>query len=753
MPDIILSGCAPVPLAHYLKALAILRIVAESSSETSKTTASWEADQLRLNSRFDADALVGFFLNDYRPTAVLAPWNGGSGFFPKDNDEALSAIEKGEAKRLDPYRSGIAAARRELARLDLKAKPDGDTKGLLLQSCRNAFPEDALGWLDAVFVLGQDGAKFPPLLGTGGNDGRLEFTNNFMQRITEVMDPATGTPTADSERWLRAALFGTPAPGLAAKAPIGQFFPGAAGGANGTSGFDAPSAVNPWDFILMIEGALLFAAASVRRLESVDGGLFIYPFCVRQVGVGYASAAGSDEKDARCEMWMPLWNTPTTLPELRAIFSEGRAQVRGRAARSGVDFAQAAVTLGVDRGIAAFQRYGFQVRNGLSYFATPLERVIVRRNARADLLADIEHWHDRLRQKAGPTQDAPASAARALNILERRIVELCREDSTSSSQAVLAALGNAERALAKSFAWSVKKDTYQRQNMYPLHSLKPQWITDANDGSMEFRLAASLAGMRAWLGGKETLYFRQHLEPLEMGANNERSWASWDKTPSHDVVWNDGDLAGALNAILARRLIRVEKSGARGWPDFSPCEAKLTDITAFIEGRTNDALLADLIWGLSLVDWETILRTRRSEKAARLAAEANADSNKNSEHAEADEDVTPQAEVPSMEEEQQAIPSAFYALLRLCFRAAKADDTIPLDARILHRAMSGDGTAAAELAARRLRASGKAPLVASLPVRGDIAQRTAAAMLFPIGYRDFHLLEHMILKQPNQQNT
>ena len=260
---------------------------------------------------------------------MLAPWNGGSGFFPKDNDEALTAIEKGNASRLEAYRAGIAAARKELNRLALKAKPDGEAKTLLLQSCRNSFPEDALGWLDAVFVLGQDGAKFPPLLGTGGNDGRLEFTNNFMQRITEVMDPATGEPTAESARWLRAALFGSAAPGLTTKAPVGQFFPSAAGGANATSGFDAASAVNPWDFILMIEGALLFAAASVKRLESADGGALVYPFCVRQAGVGYASAAGADEAEARCEMWMPLWSKPTTLAELRAIFSEGRAQVRG----------------------------------------------------------------------------------------------------------------------------------------------------------------------------------------------------------------------------------------------------------------------------------------------------------------------------------------------------------------------------------------------------------------------------------------
>ena len=65
-----------------------------------------------------------------------------------------------------------------------------------------------------------------------------------MQRITELINLGNGQPTAESERWLRAALFGSSAHGSTAKAPVGQFFPGAAGGANGTSGFDAPSAVN-----------------------------------------------------------------------------------------------------------------------------------------------------------------------------------------------------------------------------------------------------------------------------------------------------------------------------------------------------------------------------------------------------------------------------------------------------------------------------------------------------------------------------
>jgi len=58
---------------------------------------------------------VDFFLNRYQPTPVLAPWNGGSGFFPKDNKEAINAISKSANTRFADYQSGISAAR-EFAR-------------------------------------------------------------------------------------------------------------------------------------------------------------------------------------------------------------------------------------------------------------------------------------------------------------------------------------------------------------------------------------------------------------------------------------------------------------------------------------------------------------------------------------------------------------------------------------------------------------------------------------------------------------
>jgi CRISPR-associated protein Csx17 len=722
MPELALTGCAPVPLAHYLKALGILRLVSEQLDTTVK--AAWRDDRLVLHTEVTRDLMVTFFSREYRPSPVLAPWNGDGGFFPESRRgarETLATIEESGAARLEAYRSSIRAIRSTLDQARMIERPADDQKDALLLALRNELPEVAIGWLDAVTILTTDGAKFPPLLGTGGNDGSLDFSKNLMQRITEVMDTATGEPTPVSRRWLIAALFGEAAPGLATKAPIGQFFPGAAGGANATSGFDAPSAVNPWDFILMIEGALLFAAASVKRLESAGEGALIYPFCVRQAGVGYASAAGSDEAEARCEMWLPLWERPTSLAELHAVFGEGRAQVRGRPARNGVDFAQAVVTLGVDRGLTAFQRYGFQVRNGLSYFATPLERVVVRRNKRVDLLADTERWHDRLRQKAGPkaNPEPPASVARSLNQLERRILELCRDGGNGTLLAVLAALGAAECALAKSFKWTT--DNY----IQPLRGLTRRWLELADDGSSEFRLAAALASVRASVG-KDTLWVRQHLEPLEMGSTGGRAWVSWADQPGNDVVWHAGDLASVLNAILLRRLVRFEKAGTGGWGDIASRFARLDDITAFIEGRVNEELLANLLWGIACVDHGD------SALACTTTGESQRFGNGNSD----------------------IVPSALYAQLKLCHHpCAKGEQSIPLVPAILIRAMNGDGKAASELASRRLTASGCRPLIKSLPVSGDVARRTAAAMLFPISNHDFRLLKQSITHKPKEQTA
>ena len=786
MHTLTLKGCAPVPLAHYLKALGILRLVGESEQGDVTASCFWENNQLVLKSQFDREKLVEFFFCDYRPTPIMVPWSGEHFFAVNQKqpassfDEvptkarAIEAILSNTAPRLLAYVSALRDTYGAMDRAGVKKKKDIEGSGgpqrrlkaEMLKSLRGSLPDGALAWMDAAAIIEPDAVAFNVLLGGGGgSDGNSHFSDNFMQSLWMALPEfdvqrrkpvkAVGKDAVfDSRAALNESLFGTQGEGtkIPELSPV-LFDAVRRGGPNQTTGFEAKAASNPWDFILMLEGSVLFAGAIGRKLDDHREPSARFPFLFQASPVGLGSSY-LGESSGR-ELWLPLWSKPAALAEIRALLAEGRVEKHGRMAKRGTDAFVAAAQLGFDRGITGFQRIGFfKGRIGGDNYFTAIDqgRITPRRNHSVDLLREADEWLTRLNNTA-TSDKCPASVASAVVALERRIADLAvapQEDSTNRLLAVLAALGATERALAKSFKWA--KEAY----IPPLSGLSAGWV--AVDVSREdegvaaaFHLAASLAGVRASFGkGKETLRFRQHLEPLTMGANEKESWVKWDKQPSNDVAWHEGDLTDSLNAMLARRLVRVEKSGARGWPDFSHFTASLRDITAFIEGDINEPLLADLIWGLSLVDWEEILRQRRREKQARADATANAAPEEQNDAVEAAAEDASQIQMATTDDEQSAIPSSFYALLRLCFRAAKQDETIPLDARILHRAINGDGSTAAELAARRLRASGRAPLVQTLPVRGDIARRTAAAMLFPIGYRDFHLLERMILKPTNQ---
>ena len=720
-----LAGCNPVPLASYLKGLGVLRLIAESEQHGDPHAAGcWDRDVFVLHSKLEREELIQFFLQHYSPTPILAPWNGGSGFHKKDNMEAIVAIERSRSGRFTRFRAAISSARAALKTAGLKKKPTTVEKEELLRSCRSSLPDDALAWLDAAFVLTDNGAKYPPLLGTGGNDGRLEFTNNFMQRLTEVIHIETGAPTAHARDLLETSLFGGTTVATASKAPVGQFLPGSAGGPNTTSGFGRDSAVNPWDYILMLEGALLFAAAAVRRLEGSKQDELAYPFCVRQAAIGYGSASPADEAASRAEMWMPLWTRRVGLAELETVLSEGRAQLGERAARNGVDFARAVVTLGVDRGLSAFQRYGFQVRNGLSYFATPLDRLVVRRNATADLLNEIDPWLARFRDKAGPqAKQVPASVLHALNQVEGRILDLCREGNASRLLALLVALGQAERALARSLAWTTgRNDPIPVAKCKPLHGLSARWLREADDGGTEFRLAASLASISGFPyrdkdGNSVPLHFRQHLESVLPQGNPGRYWFAWDGR-ANDVVWHDGDLVDVLNRIFNRRLVRVEQSGLDELPD-SGIPAALDDVVAFIEEETDDKLLADLVWALSLLNWSE------------------------------------EPEVPwAREPKPQATPSALFGLLRLAFpRSGEREllsKRVPPALAIHRHAAAGNGLEASRVASRRLRASEIPTAVTETALSGKIVQRTSAALLFPLRHSDFARLYELVCKPLEQ---
>lgn len=236
MNDLALGGCRPEPLGSYLKALAVLRLVAEQADPG--TRGRWSgAGAFVLSTTLDRERLVAFFVDAYRPTPLVAPWNSGSGFRAGGKSPVAEAtvrlIEESGSPRLQPYRQAIAAGREVVRRAEEAGwrEPTGkefwskEGKAHVLRLCRALLPDDALAWLDACVVLTDDENWSPLLGGSGGLLGRLELSVNYAQRLADVLGLGRRAPRRDEPRqWIEAALFADQAVSHL-RGPVGQFDP------------------------------------------------------------------------------------------------------------------------------------------------------------------------------------------------------------------------------------------------------------------------------------------------------------------------------------------------------------------------------------------------------------------------------------------------------------------------------------------------------------------------------------------------
>jgi CRISPR-associated protein Csx17 len=716
--SLVLEGCAPVPVSGYLKALGVLRLVAEQVDASAR--GSWKDETFQVVTVLDQESLIRFFLEEYRPSPIVAPWNGRSGFWGRNTaSAALQAVADSVSPRLEDYRRTIAAARGVANHLGLTTKkPVKQQKQELMRLCRSSLPDAAVQWIDAAFLLGEDRPRYPALLGTGANDGNMDFTANFMQNLALVVDLSCGdnqryrgksTTTRGydqvrSEAFLRAALFGHLAVPLL-DSGVGQFNPGAVGGPNSTQGFEGGSLLNPWDYVLTLEGCLVFAGSVVWRLSTSHRGMAAFPFTVEPSAVGCGSLTQSGS-EARAETWMPLWDRPASYPELRRLFAEGRAQVGRRHVQNGVDFARAVAGLGVDRGIGEFLRYGFLQRSGRTYLCAPLGRMRVVTQPHADAINEIDKWLDSLRRITSDSR-GPESLKRALRSIEDAIFAYCSKGSSTGLAEVLKALGRAERVLAS----SVKV----HRTVRPLSDLSSRWIT-ACIGSLEFRLALGLASIHDDKVGA----LRSNLEPV-VWRRGQWQWAA----DSGSVVPAGGGAARVLAGILERRNTDASRLGLDYLPIGGRYRVSPEEIGLFLEGCVDDGELLDLLWAVTAI--------RLDEPAFKILAEC------------------PQAE------DLEALPiSRAYALLKLlvlpqgALRELGATEEagerrekmkIPHEPAAIARLRAGDIDAAVRIAVRRLSASGLRPLATGKS--GDVRtpdfvvspaekKRMLAALLFPV---------------------
>lgn len=682
MSDVLpLDGCRPTPLASYLKALGVLRLVAEQEADPT-VRGFWRRERFHLKTALDRDALRRFFLEAYAPSPIIAPWNGRAGFLegysgPKEGDDNSGSDGTGEQKtstregaklrrsyeqatptrfqrlrnaaqafgslptmvEMDKARAGwkelekrIGKRRRtpdEGAELTRLKKIEKTAKEALISALRNEVNEEQYAWLDVCIRLTENRGNSPLLIG-GGGDGSRDYGMAFGEALHKLFRFEDGSPwEGRNAPWVSAALFGEAAP-LEDRDSLGHFYPGQ-GGYNATTGYEGFSALNPWDVVLALEGAILWSGGVTRRLEVAgESSAASFPFSFNMSRSGAGQLSTPDQHRAPGELWCPIWAKPTGLVELRSLFREGRLTIGKRTARTGLDAALAVAALGRSRGITSFVRVGlYQSDAKMPHSAVPLRRHVAGlAPASASLALELaDHWWMSAVRRQMRAKEAPAALRNGLRAVEDALFELTtRPQQSDAVQEVLIAVGRLGRIIAD-------RPKLQEENVQPPPILSGAWAVAADDASREFRLAAALAGLRATSaerrltdradGIRETatgadraglqygLYMRQHLAPLDPDRPRYSTWHA--EKGGALAVWGPGGLVDNLCAVAQCRLLEMSRLALPDKP-FSAAVTVSSGIPASIAADSDaiaafldpsggfDERVADLVAGLVWVE-------------------------------------------------------------------------------------------------------------------------------------------------------
>jgi CRISPR-associated protein Csx17 len=698
----ILKGCSPAPLANYLKALGILRLVGEQADAQARGW--WDGECFCLLSKLSKEELESFFLEKYEPTPIFNPWGGRSGFYSGSSEKtarnALTAVESTTSDRLAKFRNAIRQIRQIIDECGGAKPNDEDSKTLMIRRIRLRLRGAGLNWLDT--VLADLGGSFrgPAILGTGGNEGSGSYTAAFFAAVVECI------LRADRKGDIAACLWSDgsnrdswdggfqPPPTEAIKrpkkemvaGPFRQYLPSGQG--------------SPWDLLLAFEGVIVVQSGVSRRSNSDQHRFLTSPFYFAPLGMGAGSSSDMDEfvlnkgrkNPGRGEQWFPLWGTPSTFAEIQLLFREGRCSSGRRAAKNPLDAARAICGLGAARGITTFLRYGYLQRDNLAtHFAVPLGRIRVRENSTARLVDDISGWLDRLHRVAR-SNNAPARLVHAERRLADAVFAALTHDHTSARwQAILLAAAEIEIIQAAGTGIEVG----------PIPALRPDWVSALAEDSAVFRLALALGSAAAsYLKNRPTDTVRHHVLPLEPDA---RRFKTADKKLVNDprVVVSGRDPLRDLTAIVERRLIEATQKGQRRSRLIAApgCGARFGDLVRFLSGDVDLDRLFCLARAFMAIKWDEWSR----------------------EH-------LPPTPIST------DVPEECWLAVRLCCLPFAVDEMhdIPADERMVRLLVSGDAARAIEIARQRLRSVGIRPPMYAGTTAPETARRWAAALAFPI---------------------
>ncbi len=336
----------------------------------------------------------------------------------------------------------------------------------------------------------------------------------------------------------------------------------------------------------------------------------------------------------------------------------------------------------------------------------PLGRFPVRERVDVDLLEELDRVLARIDRFArGFKSEAPPPRFSSLRRqIDGSVYEFVLRGEKDRLQNVLAAIGRMERYFAqRDLKLEPKLDS-------PLGGLSTRWLLAANDRSPNFRIAVSLASI---LRSGDVGSIRANLTPIH--PKEPWKWA----IGAGQTAWTGSNLAQRMVSVLKRRMMDGERLNCESLPLWGAVRAQPGDAVSFLENDgIDESRIEDLLFGLTLVEWHD---------------------------KEALDQVKPELYSSWRSEPSQSIVPREYAVLKHLFHSGVETETRPEPAilSLLTGNRIGD---ACEVAMRRLRVSGRAPVKARFSGSVD-GTRLAASLLIPITVPSIEALSRLVLHE------
>jgi CRISPR-associated protein Csx17 len=702
MPDaarplriVAISGLPPHSLGNYLASLGLLRVLSRSHRLGEQGT-------------------------EIRWPHVRAAWRGGVFYIidgPPSLDEVVNAIGK-TAERLDwlPYTRGWTEEQKR------GTKSNSATPLARWQSSA----DEAYLELFLAHVVPAGAVNFNPMLGSGGNAGRREFSKGW-QTATAALAPSNkkrgGIPDAGGRlAELRALLAGEPI-SWRMELNAASWFSDSIERVNTGQRPFAKGIGSPWAMVLACEGLVFFAGGASRRLGSRARAVGAFPFIVQAAAPTASGGAGRDLG----EVWAPIWSRPMTVAEVVALFSRGRAEIGGGGALTPSAFAVAIRRRGVDAGITEFRRFALGRTTSANTFEPRFEGIVI--------VPD--------RPVASGSASVTSVAATALERLLGLIDSLPRDRKEGTRWRYLGLRGPVEAAMLRATASSDDPETvcalldaavraldridankqFRNRNV-TWQALPANWLSELarlglnlpTEGRLALALVSSFPAARPF-----ALYrFGAELRvggPAFRLYHPETAPARW--------TWRAGPLPRALAGVIQRYVLDWEQGQKDGGSRPPPLRgaASAADLELWLARRIDEDLLGRWLSRFALFDWREFSPDMR--QLSRSPQRANA----------------PSAEL------------CVYGILHPLFdlrpilreRDRTREDLMPPEGgartpasarRIGGLLRSGDVGAAVEVARSRYRMAGALLATSEVPWQVGDPERLLASLLFPVSHLD-----------------